>query len=110
MLVGLVELFEARLGVLVAGIAIRVALHRRLAERGLQVSVRGGLGDAQDLVKVALGHFSSQARLRGGSHILDPFVARRRLFWPCQPFAQARRDEKAAPSNVSAGEAIHAFV
>ena len=41
MLVGLVELLEARLGLVVAGMAVGMALHRRLAERRLQLGVRG---------------------------------------------------------------------
>src|SRR4029077_14953626 len=38
-LVGFVDFLEAVLGVLVAGIAIRMAHHRLLAERGLDVPV-----------------------------------------------------------------------
>ena len=56
MLIGLVELLEPRLGVLVAGIAVRVILHRLLAERGFQLRVAGALGDAENFVKVAFGH------------------------------------------------------
>ena len=55
-LVGLVDFLELDLGVLVAGIAVRVALHRELAEGGLQLRLAGGLADAQDLVVVALRH------------------------------------------------------
>ena len=41
-LVGLVDLLEAVLAVLVAGIAVRVPLHGKLAERGLELAVLDG--------------------------------------------------------------------
>ena len=36
-LIGLVELLEPRLGILVAGVAVWVTLHRRLSEGGFQL-------------------------------------------------------------------------
>ncbi len=44
-LVGLVDLLEAMLGALVVGIAIRMALHRLLAESSLDVAVARGALD-----------------------------------------------------------------
>ena len=61
-LVGFVELLEPRLGLLVAGIAVGMARHRRLAEGGFQFGLGGGLGDAQDFVEVAFGHVSAPLR------------------------------------------------
>ena len=54
--IGLVDLLEADLAALVAGVAIGVPLHGELAEGGLQRAVVGGALDAQDLVVAALGH------------------------------------------------------
>src|SRR5690606_5145952 len=55
-LVGLVAFLEPDLAILVAGIAIRMVLHRRLAERGLQLTLRAGPADAENFVIVAFGH------------------------------------------------------
>ena len=44
-LIGLVEFLEPRFGLFVAGMAVGMALHRRLAESRLQLRVRGGPGD-----------------------------------------------------------------
>ena len=57
-LIGLVQFLELRLGRLVAGIAVGMALHRRLAEGDLQLDVGRGPGDAENFVIVALGHVS----------------------------------------------------
>ena len=61
-LIGLVELFEASFGLLVAGVAVRMALHRRLAEGRFQVRFAGGAGDPKDFVEIALGHGSSNPK------------------------------------------------
>ena len=55
-LVGLVDFLEAVLGVLVAGIAVRMTLHRLLAEGDLDVAVACGALDRQRFVVAALGH------------------------------------------------------
>src|SRR5262249_28977292 len=55
-LVGLVDLLELVLAVLVARIAVRVILHGELAEGGLEVAVTATALDPQDLVVVALRH------------------------------------------------------
>ena len=55
MLVGFVEFLEARLGLFVAGMAVGMALHRRLAERRLEVRVVDGAGDPYDFVEIAFG-------------------------------------------------------
>ena len=62
MLIGLVELLEARFGLVVAGMAVGMALHRRLAERRLQIRVAGGPVDPEDFVEIALGHSSSNPK------------------------------------------------
>jgi hypothetical protein len=54
--VGLLDLLEALLGGLIARIDVRVELPGEAAVGLLDVGVRGSLGDAQDLVIVALGH------------------------------------------------------
>ena len=51
--VGFFALLERLLGGLVAGVAIRMVLHRAAAISLLQIIVTGGLGDAQDFVVVA---------------------------------------------------------
>ena len=61
-LVGFVDFLEARLGLLVAGMAVRMAPHRRLAEGGFQFGLGDRLGDAQDFVEVPLGHVSAPLR------------------------------------------------
>ena len=55
-LVGLVELLEAMLGVVVTRIAIRMPLHRLLAKGGFDVAVVCGALDRQRFVVAALGH------------------------------------------------------
>ena len=86
MLIGLVELLEAGLGLLVAGMPVGVALHRRLAEGGLQLGVGRGLGDAQSLVKVALGH--RQRSPLASFDVVNPHRPRR---------VRSRRDRPFAP-------------
>ena len=56
MLVGLVELLEARFGLLVAGMPVRMALHRRLAEGGLQLGFARRPRNAQRLVEIPFCH------------------------------------------------------
>jgi len=58
-LIGLVDFLEAVLAFAVAGIAVRVVLHRGLAKRRLDVRIAGGPLDAEDLVVVALRHLSA---------------------------------------------------
>ena len=55
-LIGLVDLLELDLGLQVAGILVRMVLHGQLAEGALQLDLRGGAADAEDLVIVALRH------------------------------------------------------
>ena len=69
MLVGLVEFLEPRFGLLVAGMAVGMALHRRLAESRLQLRVGGGLGDPQGFVEIAFGHVFSNPVFLGGVRI-----------------------------------------
>ena len=64
MLVGFVDFLELDLGGLVARIAVGVKLHRRFAERRLQFGFGRGLGDAEDFVIVALGHFPPLSHTR----------------------------------------------
>ena len=60
--VGLVDFLEARLGLLVAGIAVGMELHRELAIRLLQV-VRARIPrHAQGGVIILLGHLSPLSR------------------------------------------------
>ena len=55
-LVGLVDFLELDLGLVVARVAVRVILHRELAEGGFQLRLGRRLRDAENLVIVALGH------------------------------------------------------
>src|SRR4051812_10108252 len=55
-LVSLVDLLKAVLAILVAGIAVRMPFHGRLAESGFQVAVDGRAFDLEDFVVAALGH------------------------------------------------------
>ena len=55
-LVGLVDLLELVLAVLVAGVAVGMPFHGELAERGLELAVIGGALDLQDLVVAPLRH------------------------------------------------------
>src|SRR5574337_25041 len=57
-LVGLLDLLELLLGGLggVTLVAVRVVLHGELAIGFLELVVRGVLGNAEDLVKISLGH------------------------------------------------------
>ncbi len=57
-LIGLVEFLEAMLSILVAGIAVRMPLHRLPAKRRLDVAVAGSAFDRKRLVVTALGHHS----------------------------------------------------
>ncbi len=61
-LISLVEFLEARLGLLVAGIAIGMALHRGFAEGRFQIGVGGGLRDAENFVEIAFGHYCRDLR------------------------------------------------
>src|SRR5262249_18734129 len=70
-LVGLVDLLEAGLARLVAGIAVGVPLHGELTERGLELGVGGGALDFQDLVVAALGHPRVSPRPGG---VVEPYM------------------------------------
>src|SRR6202162_1030136 len=63
--IGLVDLLEAVLGLLVAGVAVRVAFHRELAERGLEFRFAGSAPHAKDFVVIPFGHYR-HASLRCG--------------------------------------------
>src|SRR5690606_4287017 len=54
-------LLEGFLGSLVAGIAIRVVLHRATAISLLEFVVAGVLGNTEDFVVIALGHKAVQS-------------------------------------------------
>jgi hypothetical protein len=58
-LVGLVELLELVLAILVARIAVGMMLHRELAKRGLDLRVVRRAFNAEGLVKIALRHLSA---------------------------------------------------
>ena len=55
-LIGLAGLLEPFLGCVVAGVAVRMVLHRQLAVGALQFLVGGLAGDAQNLVIVCFAH------------------------------------------------------
>ena len=55
-LIGLVDFLEADLRCRIAGIAVGMALHRRLAEGGFQLRIGGAAGDAKRLVIITFGH------------------------------------------------------
>ena len=69
--IGLVELFELVLALVVARIAIRMMLHGELAERGLEVGVAGLARHAQNFVIVALGHAAPASASNAVIEILD---------------------------------------
>src|SRR5262249_21167850 len=72
-LVSLVDLLEAGLARLVAGIAVGMPLHGELAERGLELAVVDGALDFQNLVVAALGHPRvSPHRVR--CRVLEPYM------------------------------------
>src|SRR5262249_42811589 len=54
--VGLVDFLELMLAILVAGIAVGVVLHRRLAIGGFKLGLGGGALNSQDVVVIPLGH------------------------------------------------------
>ncbi len=57
--VSLAALLEALLGLIVAGVAVRVILQRQLAIGALDLAVRRSAGDAEDFVIIAF-NVSSQ--------------------------------------------------
>jgi hypothetical protein len=63
--VGLGGLLELLLGLLVAGIAIRVVLERQLAIRALDFLLGGGPRNAEDLVVVAFTHALATFTIEG---------------------------------------------
>src|SRR5262249_3550163 len=83
-LVGLVDLLEAMLAVLVARIAVRVMLHRGLAERGLDFRIARRPLNAERLVVVALGHLAPSSPEHAG-----PGAAQRRARVICHDSAPA---------------------
>jgi len=62
--IGFADVLELLLGGVVAGIAVRVILHRELAVSPLQFIGISRFRDTKDLVKVLLRHSSSDARPR----------------------------------------------
>src|SRR6185503_20358592 len=66
-LIGFLALLEFLLGLLVAGVAVRVVLHRHAAIGLLDLVLGGVAVDAQHRVIVALGHGSCAAG-RAGAH------------------------------------------
>lgn len=54
--VGFIAFLETDLAFLVAGIAIGMMLHRRLAEGGFQFDFGAGARDTQHLIVIALRH------------------------------------------------------
>ena len=61
------RLLELLFGFLVAVIAVGVILQRQLAVRALDLHIDRGLGDAQDLVVVALAHAFATFTIAGRS-------------------------------------------
>jgi hypothetical protein len=57
--IGLVEFLEAVLAIFIARIAIRVVLHRELAECRLELALVGGPRNAEHFVIAALRHVLS---------------------------------------------------
>ena len=55
-LVGLVEFLELDLRLVIARVAVRMILHRELAEGGFHLRIGRGLRDAENLVVIALRH------------------------------------------------------
>src|SRR4051812_6607960 len=55
--VGLVELLEFMLAILVAGIAVRMVLHRELAVRGLHIGLARTALNTQDFEVISLCHY-----------------------------------------------------
>src|SRR5262249_44566261 len=56
-IVGLVDFLETMLAILVAGIAIGVMLHRKLAKRGLHVRFARAALDPEHFVIISLGPY-----------------------------------------------------
>src|SRR6516162_1597006 len=77
-LVGLVDFLEAMLAAGIAGIAVRMPLHRELAERRFELAVGGTALDFEDFVIAALGHARIHPR-QFGSIIARYAVAHRDL-------------------------------
>ena len=55
-LIGLVQILELGFRRLVAGVAVGMAAHRRLAEGGFHVGLGRAFGDTESLIVIALGH------------------------------------------------------
>ena len=55
-LVGFVQFLELNFSFRIAGIAVGMTLHRRLAESGFHLDVRAALGNAQNFVVAPPGH------------------------------------------------------
>src|SRR4029077_6221459 len=88
-LIGLVDFLKAMLGCLVAGMAIRMALHRLLAKCSFYVAVAGSAVNLQGLVIAPLGHQSSPDRCPAIDERAPPFGLRgcyfRQLRWHLTP-------------------------
>src|SRR5262249_502510 len=74
-LVGLVDLLETGLAIAVAGIAIRMPLHRELAKRRLQHALVGVTVDLEHVVVAAFSHPGGPPR-----HFLRGIIVRACLF------------------------------
>jgi len=86
--IGLVDLFEAAFGVLVPLVAVGVELHGQLAVGLFDIVVRGVPPDAQDFVKIALGH---------GGRFLS--VRARGDDGPCRRRRRRRAPDRQAPGS-----------
>src|SRR5262249_36737855 len=73
-LVGLVDLLEAGLAALVAGVAVGMPFHGELAECGLQVAVAGLALDLQNLVVAAFRHARRPTRRVCRSVVAGPYL------------------------------------
>src|SRR5690242_14548507 len=67
----LIDFLKAVLTVLVARIAVRVMLHGELAERRLELNLGAAAGNAENFVKVALGHPPSALIHLAGTALRD---------------------------------------
>ena len=63
-LIGFVQFLEFDLGVVIAGITVRMAIHRRLAEGRLEFAFRAAAGNAQNVIKAAFRHLSLRSKHR----------------------------------------------
>jgi hypothetical protein len=84
-LVGLVDFLELDLGFVVARVAVRVVLHRELAEGGFHLRFGGGSRDAENLIIIALGHVRrpwERSAAPSFCRTVSPALHRERLWKP----------------------------